>query len=89
MKIKVAETVYRDVNLPEHIVDEVTERRLMALVKPGEYLSPDGKFLKKDEDYGHGSITSKVVREATDLDRAVFAVLDAMREAAKKRRNSD
>lgn len=86
MKVKFYKSVLEEINLPEDAVNEVTINRLKQFLNGGEYLREEkGKtWLKQDDpDWRHGSVSEVVVREATELDIAVFKVLKALKEAKK------
>ena len=81
MEIKVNKTVREIINLNENEVNEIATKRLLQLVAPGEYLREEkGKIiLKQDEPHWrHGSVSEDYVRDATELDIAVFKVLKAL-----------
>lgn len=83
MKISQYRSVYEEMQLTDETVDKVTIARIKRLLGEGEYLRKvDGKTYLKQDDPGwrHGSISEVVVREATELDIAVFKVLDALRD---------
>jgi hypothetical protein len=83
MKITVYETKATDINLDRRQMKEVTLAYLMSFVRPGEYLRTDhnGKLvLKMDDPYHrHGSISEEYVRDATELDIAVFDIIGRLR----------
>jgi hypothetical protein len=86
MKVLQYRSVYEEINLTEETVNEITIKRLQMLVSPGEYLrTENGKTLLKQDDPGwrHGSVSEEVVREATELDIAVFKVLTVLRKKDK------
>lgn len=60
----------------------ITKSILQQLIQPGEYLRTDSEgivWLKQDDpDHRHGSIHEEIVRKATELDKAVFLVLEAL-----------
>lgn len=86
MKVKFYKSVLEEINLPEDAVNEVTINRLKQFLNGGEYLREEnGKTWLKEDDphWRHGSVSEVVVREATELDIAVFKVLKALKEAKK------
>jgi len=87
MEISHTEMTTKRIQLSNDTVDEVTRKRLLQLVYPGEYLrkEKDGVWLKQDDPHWrHGSVSEDVVRKATELDIAVFAVITAIYEASRK-----
>lgn len=83
MKIEYFER--KQVDLTDEQVLQVTKAQLMRLVYPGEYLRYDGKkgkaVLKQDDpNWRHGSVSEEYIRDATELDLAVFRVLEALRK---------
>ena len=88
MKLRHAETVYTDVHLSLGEEDEVTLHNLYRMVSPGEYLrtKKDGTIWLMQDDPGHrhGSISEEYVRDATELDIAIFAVI---KEIETRKRN--
>jgi hypothetical protein len=89
MRLRHTETVYSDIELSLSEQDEVTLHRLERIVSPGEYLrtKKDGKIWVMQDDPGHrhGSISEDDVREATELDIAVFTVMKAIRKFRSER----
>jgi hypothetical protein len=86
MKVSQYRSVYEEIELTAETVNDITIKRLQMLVSPGEYLREEkGKIVLKQDDPGwrHGSISEEVVREATELDIAVFKVLTALRKKDK------
>ncbi len=82
MRIQFDEVVRRDITLKDATVLEVTRRRLKELVHPGEFIREfgDKQYLKMDDpDWRHGSVSEVTIREATELDKAVFLVLKALK----------
>ena len=89
MKVKQWKEVYQEFELTDKAANEVAIKQLEQLVSPGEYLREEkvGKktklVLKQDDpNHRHGSISEEYVRDATELDIAVFAVLKALRQKA-------
>lgn len=80
MEISYVRRSTETINLPMETVNELTCKRLRQLVHPGEFLQPRGDkvYLRADDEHYHGSTTSHDVREATQLDIAVFTVLKAL-----------
>ena len=88
MRIQYNEVKTHEINIPRETVKEITVARLREFLDRGEFLrtvEKDGKtvvYLKKDEDnWRHGSVSEEIVREATELDKAVFVVLDALKNS--------
>ncbi len=82
MDINFNRTVYEKLILPDTAVVEVTRRKLLQMVYPGEYLRKEkGKVVVKQDDphWRHGSVSEDYVRDATDLDIAVFKVLQELK----------
>jgi hypothetical protein len=70
MKIQIKETTYREVHLTDMQVYEVTKRRLMQLIFPGEYIEViDMEYcLMREEENHHGSkyeLRPKTIRTST------------------------
>jgi hypothetical protein len=87
MKVKQWKEVYQEFELTDKAALEVTIEKLEQLVSPGEYLREvkEGKktkwVLKQDDPHHyHGSISEHFVRDATDLDIAVFKVLRVLKD---------
>jgi hypothetical protein len=79
MEVTIRETNFRKISLSDNEVTEITKNKLKELVYPGEYLRFEkGKTVVKQNDphHQHGSIDEDYVRDATDLDIAVFAMLE-------------
>lgn len=93
MRITISQTVQHDVTLSDDDIERATLNYLKSIVRPGDYLQEkDGKTLliQCEEDlYGsHSSFSEKVVREATELDKAVFTVLSHLYKSRGKRDKS-
>lgn len=87
MKIRQWREVLQEFELTDKAATEVAIEQLERLVSPGEYLREvkEGKktklVLKQDDpNHRHGSISEHFVRDATELDIAVFKVLEALRQ---------
>ena len=83
MKIEIEYFERKQIDLTEVQVLQVTKAQLMRLVYPGEYLRYDGNkaVLKQDDpNWRHGSVSEEYIRDATELDLAVFRVLEALRK---------
>lgn len=83
MKVSQWKEVYQEFELTDRAANEVAIEQLERLVSPGEYLRTEkGKtWLKQDDpNWRHGSVGEEIVREATELDIAVFAVLRELRK---------
>jgi len=82
MEINITQSTTSKINLPDHTVYEITSKKLKQMLYPGQFLRRDdaGKLIvKKDEDnWRHGSVSEDYVRDATELDIAIFKVLDAL-----------
>ena len=81
MDVSFNRTVYEKVSLPELAVLDVTIRKLRDMVYPGEFLRKEkGKTVVKQDDpnWRHGSVSEDYVRDATELDLAIFRVLDEL-----------
>lgn len=77
-KMKVSINEPKIVTLSEATIKEVSISYLKRLISPGEYLrNENGKIVLKQDDpnHYHGSISEHYVRDATELDLAVFTVL--------------
>ena len=88
MRFKHRETTVTEINLSTADLDEITLHRLYQMVSPGEYLrtKKDGTIwlMQDDPDHRHGSISEEYVRDATELDVAIFAVI---KELKKRKQN--
>lgn len=83
MKISQSRPVVEEFILTEETVKEVTKKYLRSFLNGGEYLRKEkGKiYLKQDDpEWRHGSVSEETVREATELDLAIFKVLDAIKK---------
>lgn len=72
------------VDLPQSAMKQVTKAYLLSMVAPGEYLRTIGGKVwvcQDDPEWRHGSVDEEVVREATQLDVAVFKVLETLNAA--------
>lgn len=81
MKIQIQKVSYEDIYLSDSNVKEVTSNKLKSMLGKGEWLrTRDGKqIVTKDEDnWRHGSVYEDYVRDATELDLAIFTVLKAI-----------
>ena len=85
MKVSQWKEVYQEFELTDRAANDVAIEQLKQLVYPGEYLREEkvGKktklVLKQDDpNHRHGSISEDYVRDATELDVAVFKVLEAL-----------
>lgn len=87
MKIKISRTVYEEVDLSSHEVDTIVLKKIATMLGEGEYLREEsigkGKTTKlvvkqDDPDWRHGSVQENYVRDATELDIALFKVRDAI-----------
>jgi hypothetical protein len=71
------------VELSESNVNEVTINRLKQLIAPGEFIRKKGDkvlLMQDDPNWRHGSVGEELIREATELDLAVVAVIYALRQ---------
>lgn len=83
MKISQSRETVESITLTSVTVTTVTKNKLMSLVYPGEYLRTKKgvTYLYQDDpDWRHGSVSEIVVREATQLDKAVFILLEELRK---------
>lgn len=89
MKIKLSRTVYEEVDLSAHEVENIVLKKIAMMLGAGEYLRevPVGKGKKTklvvkqdDPDWRHGSVQEYYVRDATELDIALFKVRDAIHD---------
>jgi hypothetical protein len=87
MKIKISHNVHQEVDLSDHLIDEIVLKKIDMMLGDGEYLRevPIGKGMKTklvvkqdDPNWRHGSVSEEYVRDATDLDIALFKVRDAI-----------
>ena len=81
MDVTYTHTELRSIYLPEANVRDIIERRLSKFLDGGEYLRvEDGKvYLKQDDpEWRHGSVREETVREATELDKAIFLIFKAL-----------
>ncbi len=81
MKVRNTRMVYEDIDLNDQAVYDVTVKRLQQLLGNGEYLrTENGKVVVKQDDPGwrHGSVGEEYVRDATELDIAIFKVLNTL-----------
>lgn len=80
MEIEVSENITRKVHLTERQMDLIATSYLRRMLRPGEYIRDDNgkRMLVRDDFMGHGSPVTRFVREATELDEAVYKVLRAM-----------
>jgi 3-methyladenine DNA glycosylase/8-oxoguanine DNA glycosylase len=87
MKIKISHNVHQEVGLSDHLIDEIVLKKIDMMLGDGEYLRevPIGKGMKTklvvkqdDPNWRHGSVSEEYVRDATDLDIALFKVRDAI-----------
>lgn len=81
MQISIIESVEKKVYLSDYNIKEVTKQKLKSMLDGGEWLrTKEGKkIVTKDEDnWRHGSVSEDYVRDATELDIAIFTVLKAI-----------
>lgn len=81
MKIRIRKDITEEVTLSDEQITQITRSKLWQLVHPGEFLRKDKDrwIIKRDDPaWRHGSISEVFVREATELDRAVFKVLERL-----------
>ena len=92
MKIKLSRTVHEDVDLDDYQVDTIVLKKIARMLGAGEYLrevpASKGKKTKlvvkqDDPDWRHGSVSEYYVRDATELDIALFKVRDAIYDARR------
>lgn len=68
--------------LSEDDMVKATKQTLKALVHPGEYLrNVKGKMwlTRDDPNWRHDNVSEDYIREATELDLAVFTVLEVLK----------
>lgn len=77
MQIQIDKLSTETVILSEYNIKTVVKDYLKSKLYPGEFLSErDGKtYLKAEEEHSRGSSSSYVVREATELDKAIWVIL--------------
>lgn len=80
MRVNIRRNFFEEIDIPSETVDDIVTRKLLQIVSPGEYIEEkNGSFnVMKVEKYRH-SISTEFVREASELDKAVFAVLSFIR----------
>lgn len=79
MQITIIEYAEKKVYLSEIQIKDITKQKLKSMLNGGEWLrTKDGKkIITKDEDgWRHGSVSEDYVRDATELDLAIFKVLE-------------
>ncbi len=87
MKIRHTKREEIDINLSNDEVITITKAKLYELVYPGRYLQrkwdpklkPEDRELwlaHDDPNWRHGSVSTEYVRPATELDKAIFLVID-------------
>lgn len=79
MQVEIAKTTYEKVNLSNAQVRSIVQTYLRNLCSAGEYLRTiDGVvwLMEDDPDHRHGSIREMKVRQATEIDKAAFVLLD-------------
>jgi hypothetical protein len=79
--MKITIPTFHEVTLNDSICDDITKRRLKVLLKGGEYLryKKDTRWVCQDDPHWrHGSISEEYMREASELDLAIFTVLKAL-----------
>ena len=83
MNFTVYETVEKQIKLNNKQMRDIAISYLESLVYPGEYIREvKGKLVVKQDDpyHRHGSISEEYVRDASELDIAVFDMLDKLRK---------
>lgn len=78
MLVNVRRTFFEEIDIPSETVNEIVERKLLQMVSPGEYIKDDE--VMRVVDNGH-SIFAICVRDATELDKAVFKVLKEIKKS--------
>ena len=81
MKIMHSRMVQEEFTLSKIEVRDIVDRYLRDLIYPGEYLRlEDGAQVVKQDDphWHHGSVREYYVRDATDLDLAIFKILETL-----------
>lgn len=87
MEITYNRTVTEYLQLPAYTVTEIAAKKIEQMLGEGEYLREEnGKVVVKQDDpwHRHGSISEHNVRDATELDIALFAVLKALRNESQQ-----
>lgn len=83
MKVNVSRVSYEEIELSDANVIDITRRKLLEMVYPGEYLRTEsGKVVVKQDDpsWRHGSVHEEYCRDATEFDIAVFTVLASLND---------
>jgi hypothetical protein len=78
MKIRIEHRTYEEYDISNEKANEIARKRLYELINPGEFLlTKNGKIalMRNDPYWRHGSMDEIYVRDATELDIAVFEVL--------------
>jgi hypothetical protein len=87
MMIKISHTVHQEVDLSDYQVDDIVLKKIARMLGAGEYLRKvpaskgnKAKLVVKQDDpnWRHGSVQEYYVRDATELDIALFTVQDAI-----------
>ncbi len=81
MQINYTRMVHEKLDLDDRAVNEVVRNKLRAMVAPGKYLREKNDvimLMQDDPNWRHGSVSEEIVRIATELDIAVFKVLESL-----------
>lgn len=81
MDFRFTRTETHKISLTDDEMKEIAIHTLKRMVSPEEYLrTENGKLVLKQDDphWRHGSVSEEYVRHATDLDIAVFKVLEKL-----------
>lgn len=94
VKITVPQTVWHNITLTEDQVENIAREYLRTLIRPGEFLEQkeEKTMLAWLDENGYGShsyFITKMVREATPLDKAVIEVLNHLNVTRQKRQNNN
>lgn len=80
MRVNIRRNFFEEIDIPSETVDEIVQRKLLQIVSPGEYMEEkNGTYKVMKVDHHRHSISTEFVREASDLDKAVFTVLSFIR----------
>ena len=82
MKVKIAKTVYEEINLSEGQIKDIIVKFLEQKISPGEYLREHKgvtSLMQDDPEWRHGSVSEEFVRVATEEDLLIFKFLDYMK----------
>ena len=86
MLINITREVTEQVNIPDKHAQEITIKWRETVVGHGYYLRKENEkiVVKEDDPYHrHGSISEEYVRDATEIDIHIFAVLKHLKDMKK------